>query len=244
MTTPGYDVTADISHRDGIPWYDAPVPPRDHRCFGQTSGWIGLTQYIRCPCGGIAQGIDLKPYENRRAPGDDAWNRLWLERNARKEDTMTDDPSERKLRLAEAVRPYDQDADTSHDPIVELQGEVEELRAELMATYDKAEAYGARAKQAEHASDYYKDSLRREREWRKPERPRRPFLSHLHDWGLLVIAVALVVFLAFAAGVWRGHRTADLFDQSTFPCAEDEALVYSPSFGPDKVGCVNREDLG
>lgn len=35
----------------------------------------------------------------------------------------------------------------------------------------------------------------------------------------------------------------DLFDQSTFPCQEDEVLGYSPAFGPDRVGCIHIDDL-
>lgn len=29
--------------------------------------------------------------------------------------------------------------------------------------------------------------------------------------------------------------------QADFPCEEDEALMYHPSFGPDNVGCINLE---
>ncbi|APQ42104.1 hypothetical protein SEA_ZEPHYR_92 [Mycobacterium phage Zephyr] len=33
------------------------------------------------------------------------------------------------------------------------------------------------------------------------------------------------------------------FDQSSFPCAEDEVLGFAPEFGPDKVGCIYIEGL-
>lgn len=38
-----------------------------------------------------------------------------------------------------------------------------------------------------------------------------------------------------AAALARGE-----FDmsQASFPCMEDEALVYAPEFGPDRVGCL------
>jgi hypothetical protein len=41
-----------IVHRDGIPWYQAPLPRRFHRCEAQTYGLrMGV---LRCACGGIA----------------------------------------------------------------------------------------------------------------------------------------------------------------------------------------------
>lgn len=36
---------------------------------------------------------------------------------------------------------------------------------------------------------------------------------------------------------------ADPFDQSTFPCQEDEVLGYAPQFGPDRVGCIHIDEL-
>ena len=35
----------------------------------------------------------------------------------------------------------------------------------------------------------------------------------------------------------------DNMSQAAFPCQEDEALVYAPQFGPDKVGCINWEEI-
>ena len=29
--------------------------------------------------------------------------------------------------------------------------------------------------------------------------------------------------------------------QADFPCEEDEALMYHPSFGPDEVGCIHLD---
>jgi hypothetical protein len=33
------------------------------------------------------------------------------------------------------------------------------------------------------------------------------------------------------------------FDQSNFPCTEDEVLGYDETFGPDKVGCIHIDNL-
>ena len=33
------------------------------------------------------------------------------------------------------------------------------------------------------------------------------------------------------------------FSQESFPCEEDEALMYSPVFGPDQVGCINLDTI-
>lgn len=39
-------------HRDGLAWYDAPLPRRWHRCFAQSS----LDGKHRCPCGAMDAG--------------------------------------------------------------------------------------------------------------------------------------------------------------------------------------------
>lgn len=55
-------------HRGGVPWHEAPVPPRRHTCQPQTVGWTGyFNQVFRCACGAIS---------NRP-------NRDWDERNSR-----------------------------------------------------------------------------------------------------------------------------------------------------------------
>lgn len=41
------------SHKDGIPWDEAPIPRRWHRCKVQTEEWFGLRQYPLCSCGGL-----------------------------------------------------------------------------------------------------------------------------------------------------------------------------------------------
>jgi len=60
-----------MEHRNGIAWWDAPVPPRFHRCSVQTEGWIGLSQVWRCACGSV------------RNPG---ISRRWLDRNSRRKE--------------------------------------------------------------------------------------------------------------------------------------------------------------
>jgi hypothetical protein len=41
----------EVHHRDGIPWHQAPLPRRWHRCRPQTSGWIRADRFERCACG-------------------------------------------------------------------------------------------------------------------------------------------------------------------------------------------------
>jgi hypothetical protein len=35
----------------------------------------------------------------------------------------------------------------------------------------------------------------------------------------------------------------DVMSQDRFPCQEDEVLAYAPQFGPDRVGCLNIEEI-
>jgi hypothetical protein len=45
---------AGIVHLDGVPWHEAPAPPRGHRHWAQTSGYLSSLMAIqRCPCGAI-----------------------------------------------------------------------------------------------------------------------------------------------------------------------------------------------
>lgn len=53
------DYGLSVRNLDGVPWYDAPVPRRLHRCFAQTIGnesdLIGVVRTIeRCACGSIS----------------------------------------------------------------------------------------------------------------------------------------------------------------------------------------------
>ena len=60
-----------------------------------------------------------------------------------------------------------------------------------------------------------------------------------------ILVVCIVVLLVAAKVVEQvGDNEAaayDPFTQANFPCAEDEALVYAPQFGPDRVGCLHVE---
>lgn len=59
----------DLRHRDGLAWHDAPVPPPDHVCWTQTSGWIGLNQYERCACGAVRRnGLEWWDRNTRNQP--------------------------------------------------------------------------------------------------------------------------------------------------------------------------------
>lgn len=75
----------DVKHKDGVPWHKAPVPPGDHHCWVQTSGWTGeegLTQVLRCACGAIADGISIKSASDvGMSPS--RQDRFWMERNSR-----------------------------------------------------------------------------------------------------------------------------------------------------------------
>jgi len=73
--------TDSITHRDGVGWWDAPLPPVEHRCLPWTMGWtFDLHQICRCPCGAIGDGVVLKIYQNT---SDQTWNGQWMDRNSR-----------------------------------------------------------------------------------------------------------------------------------------------------------------
>ena len=60
----------------------------------------------------------------------------------------------------------------------------------------------------------------------------------------LALVVTCIVVLLVAAKVVEqvgDDKSYDPFTQANFPCAEDEALVYAPQFGPDRVGCLHVE---
>jgi len=43
-----------IEHLNGIPWWEASIPPYLHRCSVQTRGWYNyLNKVERCSCGAI-----------------------------------------------------------------------------------------------------------------------------------------------------------------------------------------------
>lgn len=57
-----------IKHKDGVPWWEAPVPRRFHRCRVQTMGKLGSEWIYRCACGAVG---------GPKWPG-------WINRNARR----------------------------------------------------------------------------------------------------------------------------------------------------------------
>ncbi|AZF97265.1 hypothetical protein SEA_FROGHOPPER_79 [Mycobacterium phage Froghopper] len=59
------------------------------------------------------------------------------------------------------------------------------------------------------------------------------------------IASGLFLLIAPAVIATPAWASADpiTFDQSSFPCEEDEVLGFSPEFGPDKVGCIHIDDI-
>lgn len=43
----------EVAHRNGVPWFEAPLPHRFHRCKVQTQGWVDLDFIERCACGAV-----------------------------------------------------------------------------------------------------------------------------------------------------------------------------------------------
>ena len=85
-----------IEHTDGVPWHEAPAPPLDHDCWVQTSGWVGLNQWLRCACGGIAAGIDIKAARQVGMPAS-RQNEHWMERNSLTDAPPTPPPAPPRL---------------------------------------------------------------------------------------------------------------------------------------------------
>jgi hypothetical protein len=52
-----------ITHKDGVPWFEAKVPRRWHRCWAQTSSRVDGVD--RCACG--AMRIDGSPWMERNS---------------------------------------------------------------------------------------------------------------------------------------------------------------------------------
>lgn len=73
---------ASTEHRDGTPWYKAPIPRRLHRCRPQSWGQLSLMYVQRCACGA------------KRVPGSGSW----VERNSRQ--SLTPEQQEEQRALA------------------------------------------------------------------------------------------------------------------------------------------------
>lgn len=55
-----------VIHRDGIPWDEAPLPRRLHRC----SPWSSDLRFDRCACGGMRErGRLFWDFKNSRTKG-------------------------------------------------------------------------------------------------------------------------------------------------------------------------------
>ena len=56
-----------MAHRDGVWWNDAPVPPRWHRCWAQTTGFFEGRRVERCACGAIRYSGDGVGWTDRNS---------------------------------------------------------------------------------------------------------------------------------------------------------------------------------
>ena len=55
--------------------------------------------------------------------------------------------------------------------------------------------------------------------------------------------IELFAAIAIALAPQAPVSPVDPFDQSSFPCQEDEVLGYAPQFGPDRVGCIHIDQI-
>lgn len=55
---------------NGLWWYEAEIPPVNHRCYPQVRGWHGMYQVFRCACGGIRDPLLFDTYANRNSRTD------------------------------------------------------------------------------------------------------------------------------------------------------------------------------
>lgn len=59
----------------------------------------------------------------------------------------------------------------------------------------------------------------------------------------LAIGVIVLPWWVPLPAVASAEAPSITFDQSQFPCQEDEVLGYAPQFGPDKVGCIHVDQI-
>jgi hypothetical protein len=69
MSKDSRPASVELVHLGGVPWWEAPIPWRWHKCFPQTVGWLTDTYVERCACGAIS-GHGARGY--------------WMERNSRR----------------------------------------------------------------------------------------------------------------------------------------------------------------
>lgn len=60
------DGMVEIENKDALPWHEAPIPSRFHRCTPQTRGRSGLTRVYRCACGAISDDAKHWSEKNER----------------------------------------------------------------------------------------------------------------------------------------------------------------------------------
>ena len=67
-----------------------------------------------------------------------------------------------------------------------------------------------------------------------------------HRMTTLARAAATLTLVCGLGAIWLGLTLPDAnpYSQRNFPCAEDEALLYAPQFGPDRVGCMYVNEFG
>lgn len=59
-----------LSHLNGVPWHEAPLPRRLHRCWPQTRVFLHLRRVDRCACGATRlddHGLWIDKNETRKA---------------------------------------------------------------------------------------------------------------------------------------------------------------------------------
>lgn len=57
----------EVWHLDHIPWYEADLPKKHHKCIPQTIGWINyITRVERCACGNTKYDGIWLTYKNSR----------------------------------------------------------------------------------------------------------------------------------------------------------------------------------
>lgn len=101
-----------VEHLDGVDWFYADVPPRWHRCWPQTRGWVSVYRELveRCACGSL------------RFDG----HGPWVDRNSRKRETAEERAArDRDRELQRLIRAFEvaeeaRDGHAMNELIIEL----------------------------------------------------------------------------------------------------------------------------
>lgn len=60
----------EVTHREGVWWYEAPLPGLLHRCTPWTTGWLNLYTHLdRCACGAMRRNFGRWHERNSRRWG-------------------------------------------------------------------------------------------------------------------------------------------------------------------------------